>query len=80
MRLRGSLSNYEILIPANCPVRLEFSAPLAFRSLPEDFVEHRNGKNPVHVWTADGTGPVLRIVVDGPLVHVRIRREPLKAV
>jgi hypothetical protein len=80
IRLRGSFSIYEIKIPASCPVRLEFSAPLAFRSLPEDFVEHRNGRSPIHVWTADGTGPVVRILVDGPLVHVRVRREPLKAI
>ena len=80
VRLRGSLSNYEVRLPASCPVRLEFSAPLAFRSLPDDFEEHRNGRNPVKIWTAEGTGPVVRILVDGPLVHVRIRREPLKAI
>jgi hypothetical protein len=81
VRLRGTLSNYEVQIPASCPVRLEFSAPFAFRSLPEDFVQQRRDKkSPVRVWTADGTGPVIRILVEGPLVHVRVRREPLRAI
>jgi hypothetical protein len=80
VRLSGTLSNYEVRIPASCPVRLEFSAPFAFRSLPEDFVQQRREKSRVRVWTADGTGPLVRIQVDGPLVHVRVRREPLRAI
>lgn len=78
VRLRGTLSNYEVRIPASCPVRLEFSGWLVFRSLPEDFVQQRKGH--VRVWTADGTGPVIRILVEGPFVHLRVRREPLRAI
>lgn len=81
VRLRGSFSNYEVRIPASCPVRLEFSAPFGFKSLPEDFVQQRRDKkSPVRVWTADGTGPVIRILVDGPFVHLRVQREPLRAI
>jgi hypothetical protein len=79
VRIQGMMSTVDIRIPRAAPVRLEFHAPLTFRSLPEDFVENVGGRSKVKVWTSDGNGPVINIKVEGPLVHLRIRREPLSA-
>jgi hypothetical protein len=80
VRIRGTLANVELRIPTNCPVRLEFIAPLTFRSLPEDFLEHVGGRSKTKIWTSDGAVPRLLIRVEGPLIHLRVRREALRAV
>jgi hypothetical protein len=77
--IRGTLANVELSLPANCPARLEFEAPLTFRSLPDDFVEHAVGKSKTKIWTSDGSGPAVLVRVAGPLIHLKIRREPVRA-
>jgi len=79
VRIRGTLSNVDLLIPSSCPVRLEFLAPLTFRSIPEDFTEHLGGRSKTKIWTSEGSGPLLLIRVEGPLIHLRVRREPVRA-
>ena len=79
VRVRGFMSTVDLRIPRAAPVRLEFHAPLTFRSLPEDFVENVGGRSKMKVWTSDGNGPVITIRIEGPLVHLRVRREPLSA-
>lgn len=78
--IRGTLANVELVLPANCPARLEFEAPLTFRSLPEDFMEHAVGRSKTKIWTSDGSGPVVVVRVAGPLIHLKIRREPVRAI
>jgi len=80
LRVRGTLSNVDLRIPPSGPVRIEFSSALSFRSLPEDFVERKGAHAKVKVWTSDGNGPLLRIRVEGPLIHLRIRREAVRAI
>ena len=81
IRVHGSLSNVEIRLPANCPARVECRSPLVLRSLPDDFVERSvtaaHGK--VTSWAADGPGKPISIVIEGPLMRLRVVREPVKA-
>ena len=77
--VRGTVSNVDLSLPSGAPVRLEFAAPLTFRSLPEDFMEHAVGKSRTKVWTSDGSGPAILVRVEGPLIHLRVRREPVRA-
>jgi len=77
--VRGTLANVELDLPANCPTRLEFEAPLTFRSLPDDFMEHANGNAKTKIWTSDGSGSLVVVRVEGPLIHLKIRREPVRA-
>lgn len=79
VRVSGTLSNVELSLPSGAPVRVEFTAPLTFRSLPEDFVEHVTGKSKTKIWTSEGTGPPVLVRVEGPLLHLRVRREPVRA-
>lgn len=77
--IRGTLANVELDLPANCPARLEFTAPLTFRSLPDDFVEHAMGNSKTKVWTSEGSGASVLVRVDGPLIHLKVRREPVRS-
>jgi hypothetical protein len=79
IRLRGTLSNVELTLPANCAARLEFASPLTFRSLPDDFVEHVGGRSQTKIWTSDGSGPAVLVRVEGPLINLHVRREPVRA-
>lgn len=79
VQVRGTLSNVDLSLPANAAVRLQFEAPLTFRSLPEDFVEHAMGSSKTKVWTSDGNGPSVLVRVEGPLIHLKVRREPVRA-
>ncbi|MGE5177535.1 MAG: hypothetical protein ACM3PF_00430 [Bacteroidota bacterium] len=79
VRLRGTLSNVELTLPANCAARLEFASPLTFRTLPDDFVEHVGGRSQTKIWTSEGSGPAVLVRVEGPLMHLKIRREPVRA-
>jgi hypothetical protein len=76
--IRGTLANVELDLPSNCPARLEF-APLTFRSLPDDFMEHAVGRSKTKIWTSDGSGPAVVVRVQGPLIHLKVRREPVRA-
>lgn len=76
--IRGTLANVELNLPANCPARLEFD-PLTFRSLPDDFMEHAVGRSKIKIWTSEGSGPVVVVRVAGPLIHLKVRREPVRA-
>lgn len=79
VQVKGTLSNVDLALPSSCPVRLEFTAPLTFRSLPEDFMEHATGRSKTKIWTSDGSGPAVLVRIEGPLIHLRVRREPVKA-
>ncbi len=79
IRIHGVMSRVDIRIPPSSPVRIEFLSPLSFRSLPEDFVEQVTGRPKVKVWTSEGSGPPLRIRVESPLIHLRVRREAVRA-
>ena len=79
VRISGTLANVELFLPANCPARLEFTTPLSFRSVPDDFVEHAMGNSKTKVWTSDGSGPSVLVRVEGPLIHLKVRREPVRA-
>ena len=76
--IRGTLANVELDLPASCPARLEFD-PLTFRTLPDDFMEHAVGRSKVKIWTSEGSGPVVRVRVAGPLIHLKVKREPVRA-
>lgn len=78
IHVHGFLSSIEIRLPANCPVRIEYSSPLTLHSFPDDFVEHLSARvqGRAAFWTADGTGTAIPIVVDGHLMNIHIVREP----
>lgn len=78
--VKGFLSNVEVELPPGCPARVEYTSRLTWHSLPEDFLEHVSGrvKGKAAFWTAEGKGPVVRIVVDGHLNRLRVTREPRK--
>jgi hypothetical protein len=78
--VRGFLSNVDIELPPNCPARVEYTSRLTWHSIPEDFLEHVSGrvKGKAAFWTAEGKGPVVRILVDGPMMRLRVTRESHK--
>jgi hypothetical protein len=80
--VRGTLSNVEIRVPSDCPVRIEAMSRLSMRSLPTDFLEHVSGRaGPgATYWTSDGKGRPLVIRVEGPLMRLHVTREPVQAV
>jgi len=79
VRIAGTLSNVELWLPANCPARLEFLSPLSLRSVPDDFTEHVGGRSRTKIWTSEGSGPPVLVRVEGPFVHLKVRREPVRA-
>jgi len=79
IRVHGALASVDLRIPPSGPVRIEFLSPLSFRSLPEDFAEQVAGRSKVKVWTSEGSGPPLRIRVESPFIHLRVRREAVRA-
>ncbi|HEY6221979.1 MAG TPA: DUF5668 domain-containing protein [Candidatus Eisenbacteria bacterium] len=79
IRVHGSLSNIDIRLPANCPARIECTSPLVLRSLPDDFAERSPTSARRKEWAADGPGKPVSIVIEGPLMRLRVLREPVKA-
>jgi cell wall-active antibiotic response 4TMS protein YvqF len=79
IRVHGSLSNIEIRLPASCPARIECTSPLVLRSLPDDFAERSIASARGKEWAADGPGKPVSIVIVGPLMRVRVVREPVQA-
>jgi hypothetical protein len=77
--LHGCVGGAEILLPPSGPVRVEFMNPLTARSLPEDFLEQVGGRGKAKIWISEGKGRPLRIVVDGVLLYVKIKRAPQSA-
>lgn len=82
IRVKGFLSTMEVLLPASGPVRIEFTSRLTTRMLPEDFLEHAVGREraKTKIWTSEGPGTPLLILIDGPLIHLKVTRETAKAV
>jgi hypothetical protein len=80
--VRGTLSNVEIRVPSECPVRIEAMSRLSMRSLPSDFLEHVTGRAGPRAtyWTSDGKGRPLVIRIEGPLMRLHVTREPVQAV
>ena len=79
IRVHGFLSNVEVRLPANCPARIECTSPLVLRSLPDDFSERATASASRKAWAADGPGKPVSIEIEGPLMRVRVVREPVKA-
>jgi len=83
VRVKGFLATMEVLLPASGPVRIEFTSRLTTSSLPEDFMEHVNGRGKntkAKIWTSEGPGTPLLIRIDGPLMYLKVTRETAKAV
>jgi hypothetical protein len=80
IHVKGFLTRAEVLLPASCAVRLEIDSPWTIRSLPEDFVERARGRTKTKIWTSDGPGAPILILIDGPLHYLKIRREATPAV
>jgi hypothetical protein len=76
--VRGFLSNVEVELPERCAARVEYSSVLTWHSIPDGFVEHVSGnvKGRAAFWTAEGTGPQVRVRIEGPLMRLRVTREP----
>ncbi|HEX7077980.1 MAG TPA: DUF5668 domain-containing protein [Candidatus Eisenbacteria bacterium] len=72
--LRGFLSKADVVVPANAPVRVEIHSPLTWASVPDDFLRHVGGRSRTRLWTADGSGRVIVIRVEGPLFYLRVKR------
>jgi len=79
LTIRGTAGAAEIRLPASGPVRVEFRSPLTARSLPEDFYEHVGGARTGRLWVSEGKGAPFEIIVDGALLYVKIKRDPVKA-
>lgn len=82
VRVKGFLSTTEVLLPPSSPVRIEFTSPVSSRDLPEDFLQHApgRGKSKTKIWTSEGSGTPLLILIDGHLMHLKVRRETAKAI
>lgn len=80
IHIKGFLASARIRISGDCPVRLVVASRFATQALPSDFVEHAAGRGKGRVFTSDGRGRPVRIVVEGPLLDLRIERAPLSAV
>ncbi len=82
VRVKGFLSTVELLLPASGPVRLEFTSRLTTRTLPDDFLEHATGleRSKTKIWTSEGPGTPLKVVIDGPFLYLKVTREAAKAV
>ncbi len=80
--VHGFCSSVEIKLPADCPLRIDFTSLLNMRSFPEDFLEHVSGRSgpKATYWSADGTGRPIQIRIEGPFMRLRVTREPVKAV
>ncbi|HEU5311137.1 MAG TPA: hypothetical protein VFV24_06760 [Candidatus Eisenbacteria bacterium] len=74
--VKGTLSNVDIELPADCPARVEYTSRLTWHSIPEDFLEHVSGrvKGKAAFWTVEGKGPRVHIRVEGPLMRLRVTR------
>lgn len=81
IRVHGWFSDVEIRLPANCPAQIECTSRWTLRSYPDDFVEQVTtyAKGKVSNWVAEGPGRPVPITIDGPLMRVRIVRDPVKA-
>lgn len=77
IRVHGWLSNVEIHLPEGCPTRIECTSSLTMRSYPKDFVEHSSasGKGKATYWAGEGPGRPVSIVIDGPMMRVRVVRD-----
>lgn len=82
VHVKGFLSTVEVLLPASGPVRIDFTSRLTTRSLPDDFLEHATGleRSQTKIWTSEGAGAPLRIVIEGPFLYLKVTREAAKAV
>lgn len=80
IHVRGFLSNVEVHLPENCAARVEYSSILTWALIPDDFLEHVSAgvKRKAAFWTAEGKGPPVRIRIEGPLMRLRVTREPRK--
>ena len=80
--MKGFLATTEVLLPASVPVRIDFTSRFTTRSLPEDFLEHAvgRGRSKTKTWTSEGSGAPLLILIDGPLMYLKVTRETAKAV
>ena len=82
VRVKGFLATTEVMLPSSGPVRIEFTSAVSTRDLPEDFLQHAAGrsKSKTKIWTSEGSGAPLLILIDGPLMHLKVRRETAKAI
>jgi cell wall-active antibiotic response 4TMS protein YvqF len=80
IRVRGFASTIQIRVPSDCPVQLVTKSAFTMTALSSDFMEHAPGRGKGRVHTAEGTGRLVKIFVDGPLIHVKIDRGPVTAV
>jgi hypothetical protein len=78
--VRGFASTIRIRVPMGCPVQLVTHSPFTMTALPSDFMEHAPGRGKGRVHTVEGTGRIVKIFVEGPLIHVTIERAPVTAV
>lgn len=78
--VKGFLSNVDVELPPDAAARVEYTSRLTWHSIPDDFLEHVSGrvKGKAAFWTAEGKGPVVRILVDGPMMRLRVTREARK--
>jgi hypothetical protein len=79
IEIRGFASDVKIRIQGDCPVRLVSRAPMVMTSLPPDFMEHAPGRGRDRTFTGEGKGSPLRVLVDGPLIRIKIERVPVGA-
>ena len=80
IRIESHFSSARILLPANCPVRLDFGSRWNTISVPEDFVELAPGRSKGRAFTSEGRGNMLEIRVEGELNNVRVERLQASAV
>ena len=78
--VRGFASTIQIRVSTGCPVQLVTHSPFTMTALPPDFMEHAPGRGKGRVHSAEGTGRLVKIFVEGPFIHVKIERAPLTAV
>src|SRR5438093_5396024 len=74
IRIGGFLSSARIEIPPDVPVQVVARSTLIMKALPPDFVERARGRGKGRVYAAEGRGRLVKIFVEGDLLHITIER------